>query len=137
MHGLLDLDVTEANRLLAIHSPALSLTAFVVASVARAAAAHPDPLLPELARTTRFTPTCRCQHDRGGRHGAGLVTVGARVEDLLDRTAMVTAHVHIHWLDLSLLLSHKGLRYTGAGAGVGSGRAPDVVSSFFTLSTIR
>jgi pyruvate/2-oxoglutarate dehydrogenase complex dihydrolipoamide acyltransferase (E2) component len=41
MHGLLDLDVTEANRLLAIHSPALSLTAFVVASVARAAAAHP------------------------------------------------------------------------------------------------
>lgn len=42
MHGLLDLDVTEANRLLAAHEPALSFTAFVVASVARAAAAHPE-----------------------------------------------------------------------------------------------
>ena len=42
MHGLLDVDVTEANRLLAAHEPALSFTAFVVASVARAAAAHPE-----------------------------------------------------------------------------------------------
>jgi pyruvate/2-oxoglutarate dehydrogenase complex dihydrolipoamide acyltransferase (E2) component len=42
MHGLLDVDVTEANRLLATHDPALSFTAFVVASVARAAAAHPE-----------------------------------------------------------------------------------------------
>jgi pyruvate/2-oxoglutarate dehydrogenase complex dihydrolipoamide acyltransferase (E2) component len=41
MHGLLEVDVTEARRLLAQHEPPLSLTAFVVASVARAAAAHP------------------------------------------------------------------------------------------------
>jgi pyruvate/2-oxoglutarate dehydrogenase complex dihydrolipoamide acyltransferase (E2) component len=42
MHGLVDLDVTEANRLLAAHEPPLSFTAFVVASVARAAGAHPE-----------------------------------------------------------------------------------------------
>ena len=42
MIGLLDVDVTEANRLLASHDPPWSLTAFVVACVARAAAAHPD-----------------------------------------------------------------------------------------------
>jgi pyruvate/2-oxoglutarate dehydrogenase complex dihydrolipoamide acyltransferase (E2) component len=41
MHGLLDIDVTEARRLLADHDPPLSLTALVVASVARTAAAHP------------------------------------------------------------------------------------------------
>jgi pyruvate/2-oxoglutarate dehydrogenase complex dihydrolipoamide acyltransferase (E2) component len=41
MHGLLDVDVTEARRLLAEHEPPLSMTAFVVASVARAVAAHP------------------------------------------------------------------------------------------------
>jgi hypothetical protein len=42
MHGLVDVDVTEANRLLGAHHPPWSLTAFVVASVARAAAAHPE-----------------------------------------------------------------------------------------------
>ena len=42
MHGLVDLDVTEARRLLAAHEPQSSFTAFVVASVARAAAAHPE-----------------------------------------------------------------------------------------------
>ena len=42
MVGLIDVDVTTANRLLASHQPPSSLTAFVVASVARAAAAHPD-----------------------------------------------------------------------------------------------
>lgn len=42
MHGLVDLDVTEARRLLAELEPPLSFTAFVVGSVARAAAAHPD-----------------------------------------------------------------------------------------------
>jgi len=42
MYGLVDVDVTEANRILACHDPPWSLTAFVVASVARAAAAHPD-----------------------------------------------------------------------------------------------
>jgi pyruvate/2-oxoglutarate dehydrogenase complex dihydrolipoamide acyltransferase (E2) component len=41
MHGLVEVDVTEARRLLAQHEPPLSLTAYVVASVARAAAAHP------------------------------------------------------------------------------------------------
>ena len=42
MYGLVDVDVTRANRLLAARNPPSSLTAFVVASVARAAAAHPD-----------------------------------------------------------------------------------------------
>jgi len=42
MVGLVDVDVTRANQLLAAHEPPSSLTAFVVASVARAAAAHPQ-----------------------------------------------------------------------------------------------
>lgn len=42
IHGLLEVDVTDAKRLLDEHEPALSLTAFVIASAARAAAAHPD-----------------------------------------------------------------------------------------------
>src|SRR6266536_2987963 len=42
MYGLIDVDVTTANRLLTSHDPPSSLTAFVVASVARAAAAHPE-----------------------------------------------------------------------------------------------
>ena len=41
MYGLVDVDVSTASRLLACHDPPWSLTAFVVASVARAAAAHP------------------------------------------------------------------------------------------------
>ena len=41
MYGLVDVDITKANRLLAGHDPQWSLTAFVVATVARAAAAHP------------------------------------------------------------------------------------------------
>ena len=41
MYGLVDADVTTAKRLLTGHDPPWSLTAFVVASVARAAAAHP------------------------------------------------------------------------------------------------
>ena len=42
MHGLLDVDVTAARRLLTAAEPPLSTTAFVVASVARAVAAHPE-----------------------------------------------------------------------------------------------
>jgi pyruvate/2-oxoglutarate dehydrogenase complex dihydrolipoamide acyltransferase (E2) component len=42
MHGLLDVDVTDARRLLAGHVPPLSMTAFVIAAVARAAAVHPE-----------------------------------------------------------------------------------------------
>jgi pyruvate/2-oxoglutarate dehydrogenase complex dihydrolipoamide acyltransferase (E2) component len=42
MHGLLDVDVTEARQLLNMSAPPLSLTAFIVASVARAVAAHPQ-----------------------------------------------------------------------------------------------
>jgi pyruvate/2-oxoglutarate dehydrogenase complex dihydrolipoamide acyltransferase (E2) component len=41
MYGLIDVDITTANRLLARHDPPWSLTAFVVATVARAAAGHP------------------------------------------------------------------------------------------------
>ena len=42
MYGLAEVDITTANRLLASHDPPWSLTAFVVASVARAAAARPE-----------------------------------------------------------------------------------------------
>lgn len=42
MHGLFEVDITLARSALAEHDPALSLTAFVIASVARAAAAHPE-----------------------------------------------------------------------------------------------
>jgi pyruvate/2-oxoglutarate dehydrogenase complex dihydrolipoamide acyltransferase (E2) component len=42
MHGLLDVDVTEARRLLAAFEPPLSMTAFVIAATARAVAAHPE-----------------------------------------------------------------------------------------------
>ena len=42
MHGLFDVDITTARRLLAEGDPPLSLTAFVVASVGRAAAIHPQ-----------------------------------------------------------------------------------------------
>jgi pyruvate/2-oxoglutarate dehydrogenase complex dihydrolipoamide acyltransferase (E2) component len=42
MHGLLDVDVTEARRLLAGSEPPLSMTAFVIATTARAVAAHPE-----------------------------------------------------------------------------------------------
>jgi pyruvate/2-oxoglutarate dehydrogenase complex dihydrolipoamide acyltransferase (E2) component len=42
MHGLLDVDVTTARHLLAESDPPLSMTAFVIASLGRAAAVHPE-----------------------------------------------------------------------------------------------
>ena len=42
MHGLLDLDVTNAVHILEAHDPPLSFTAFVIAAAARAVAAHPE-----------------------------------------------------------------------------------------------
>ena len=42
MHGLLEVDITDARRQLDQHNPPLSLTAFVIASTARAAASHPQ-----------------------------------------------------------------------------------------------
>jgi pyruvate/2-oxoglutarate dehydrogenase complex dihydrolipoamide acyltransferase (E2) component len=42
MHGLIDVDVTTARRLLAEAAPPWSMTAFVVASLGRAGAAHPE-----------------------------------------------------------------------------------------------
>jgi pyruvate/2-oxoglutarate dehydrogenase complex dihydrolipoamide acyltransferase (E2) component len=42
MHGLVELDVTDARRLLAEPAPPLSFTAFVLSCVARAAATHPE-----------------------------------------------------------------------------------------------
>ncbi|CAM5575364.1 2-oxo acid dehydrogenase subunit E2 [Streptomyces aurantiogriseus] len=42
MHSLIELDVTTARNLLAVADRPVSFTAFVVASVARSAAAHPD-----------------------------------------------------------------------------------------------
>jgi pyruvate/2-oxoglutarate dehydrogenase complex dihydrolipoamide acyltransferase (E2) component len=42
MHGLFEVDITTARRLLAQGDPPLSLTAFVVASVGTAAALHPQ-----------------------------------------------------------------------------------------------
>jgi pyruvate/2-oxoglutarate dehydrogenase complex dihydrolipoamide acyltransferase (E2) component len=41
MYGFVDVDITEAARRLAAQDPPLSMTAFIVASVARAAVAHP------------------------------------------------------------------------------------------------
>jgi pyruvate/2-oxoglutarate dehydrogenase complex dihydrolipoamide acyltransferase (E2) component len=42
MHGLLELDVTQALHELRTSEPPMSMTAFVIASVARAAARHPE-----------------------------------------------------------------------------------------------
>jgi pyruvate/2-oxoglutarate dehydrogenase complex dihydrolipoamide acyltransferase (E2) component len=42
MHGLFEVDITEARRQLADHDPPLSTTAFVIAAVARAAVVHPE-----------------------------------------------------------------------------------------------
>ena len=42
VHGLFDVDVTEAHRRLVDHEPPLSMTGFVIAAVARAVAAHPE-----------------------------------------------------------------------------------------------
>ncbi len=42
MHGLFDVDITTARALLERHEPPLSLTAFVIASIGRAAATHPE-----------------------------------------------------------------------------------------------
>jgi pyruvate/2-oxoglutarate dehydrogenase complex dihydrolipoamide acyltransferase (E2) component len=42
MHGLLEVDISIARRLLAEHDPPLSLTAFVIASLGRAVTAHPE-----------------------------------------------------------------------------------------------
>jgi pyruvate/2-oxoglutarate dehydrogenase complex dihydrolipoamide acyltransferase (E2) component len=42
MHGLAEVDVTDARRLLGRHEPPLSTTAFVIGAVARAVAAHPE-----------------------------------------------------------------------------------------------
>ncbi|MFQ1003687.1 hypothetical protein [Modestobacter sp. SSW1-42] len=42
MHGLLEIDISEARRRLADHEPPLSMTAFVIAAVARTIAAHPE-----------------------------------------------------------------------------------------------
>lgn len=42
MHGLFEVDVTEARAVLARSDPPLSLTAYVLASAARAAARHPE-----------------------------------------------------------------------------------------------
>lgn len=42
MHGLFDVDVSIARRRIAEHDPPLSFTAFVIASLGRAAALHPE-----------------------------------------------------------------------------------------------
>lgn len=42
MHGLFDVDITPARALLAEVDPPLSLTAFIIASLGRAAAIHPQ-----------------------------------------------------------------------------------------------
>ena len=42
MHGLFDVDISTARRRLAEHDPPLSFTAFVIASLGRAAAIHPE-----------------------------------------------------------------------------------------------
>ncbi|MDT7783397.1 MAG: hypothetical protein QOF58_1816, partial [Pseudonocardiales bacterium] len=42
MHGLFEVDISTARPLLAEHDPPLSLTAFVIACLGRAVAAHPE-----------------------------------------------------------------------------------------------
>ncbi|HST48537.1 2-oxo acid dehydrogenase subunit E2 [Jatrophihabitans sp.] len=42
MHGLFEVDISTARQLLAGHDPPLSLTAFVIACLGRAVAAHPQ-----------------------------------------------------------------------------------------------
>lgn len=42
MHGLFDVDISTAKRRLGDHDPPLSFTAFVIATLARAAAVHPE-----------------------------------------------------------------------------------------------
>ncbi len=42
MHGLFEVDITAVRRLLAEDDPPLSLTAFLIASLGRAAASHPQ-----------------------------------------------------------------------------------------------
>ncbi len=42
MHGLFDVDISTARRRLAEHDPPLSFTAFVIASLGRVAAIHPE-----------------------------------------------------------------------------------------------
>jgi pyruvate/2-oxoglutarate dehydrogenase complex dihydrolipoamide acyltransferase (E2) component len=42
MHGLFEVDISTARRLLAEHDPPLSLTAFVIASLGRAVATNPE-----------------------------------------------------------------------------------------------
>lgn len=42
MHGLIEVDVTEATRILRSSDPPLSFTAFVVATVGQAVARHPE-----------------------------------------------------------------------------------------------
>lgn len=42
MHGLFEVDISTARRVLAEHEPPLSLTAFVIASLGRAVAANPE-----------------------------------------------------------------------------------------------
>ena len=42
MHGLFDVDISTAKRRLGEHDPPLSFTAFVIATLARAAADHPE-----------------------------------------------------------------------------------------------
>jgi hypothetical protein len=44
MYGLVEVDVTNAKQILARHDPPSSMTAFVIASVARAAAARPHAI---------------------------------------------------------------------------------------------
>src|SRR5450759_3198962 len=79
MHGLLEVDVTEARGLLGAHEPPLSLTAFVIASVARAAAAQSGGArLSGLARPTGAAPPCRRSDAHRGADRARTFRAGAR-----------------------------------------------------------
>jgi hypothetical protein len=56
MYGLVDVDITTANRVLAGHDPPWSLTAFVVASVARGRCPPRGSCVPQLARAAGDPP---------------------------------------------------------------------------------
>jgi hypothetical protein len=131
MHGLVDLDVTEANRLLAAHEPPLSFTAFVVASVARAAAAHPEvhayrnwrgqivchhhvdvTTIVEISTPQRLFPLVHVFHD-------------ADIRDVVDLTA------ELHGVRSDPTATGSG-RWLARAASVGA-RVPGVIPAMYVL----
>lgn len=95
IHGLVDVDVTLACRDLERTDPPLSLTAFVVACVARAVAAHPEvhayrDWRGRLAQHRRVDVVTLVEvHSGGGLFGMPLLVRDAHLRPVADITAEV------------------------------------------------